>query len=61
MAEFTNLRQARKRAARVAKRANGDAAAARHGQTKAEKARLAAEAARARRDLDQHLTQRDEP
>lgn len=47
-----NLRAARKRRARAAGRAEADANAARHGQTKADRARLAAEAARAKRALD---------
>jgi len=47
-----SLRAARKRRAREADRAGADANAARHGQTKAGRARLSAEAARAKRALD---------
>lgn len=49
-----NLRQARKARARAEKRAKGDANAAKFGRTKAEKAREADDAARARSHLDAH-------
>lgn len=49
-----NLRAARKAKARDEKRAQGDANAARHGRTKAERARQEAEAAQARQRLDAH-------
>jgi hypothetical protein len=52
MAEIVNLRAKRKEAARVAARAAGDAAALKFGRTKAQKHLEAAEAARARTQLD---------
>lgn len=54
MAEIINLRQARKRKARDAGRREGDAAAARSGRSKAERARTEAETALAARRLDGH-------
>lgn len=54
MSKVTNLNQARKARARAEKRAQGDENAARFGRTKAQRAREAAEAAKARRTLDQH-------
>lgn len=52
MAEIVNLRQARKGKARAEARAQADANAAKFGRTKAQKAVEAAEAARARTELD---------
>lgn len=52
MAEIVNLRQARKRKARAAKRDAADVAAAKHGRSKAEKRLLEARAEKAARDLD---------
>ncbi|TCP42836.1 DUF4169 family protein [Rhodovulum marinum] len=49
-----NLRAARKAKARADKRAEGDANAVKFGRTKTQKAREAAEAARARSVLDAH-------
>jgi hypothetical protein len=54
MAEIVNLRQAKKQAARKAARAAGDANAAKHGQTKAERELEKARAAKATRDLAAH-------
>ncbi len=55
---IVNLRQRRKQAARGAARKAGDANAARHGRTKAEKSLTEARAEKAARDLDGH--RRDE-
>lgn len=52
MTEIINLRAKRKEAARVAARAAGDAAALKSGRTKAQKRLEAAEAARAKAELD---------
>ncbi|TFL18524.1 DUF4169 family protein [Jannaschia formosa] len=52
--KVVNLRMARKARARAEKSARADANAARHGVPKAEKTRLAAEAARADRDHEGH-------
>ena len=52
MAEVINLRQARKAAARQADRLAGDAAAMKSGRTKAQKRLDAAQAAKAKADLD---------
>lgn len=52
MAEIVNLRTARKGKARAEARAKADENAARFGRTKAQKAVEAAEAARARAELD---------
>lgn len=54
MSKPTNLNRARKQAARAAKRARGDANAAKHGRTKAEKDLEAARGRKAKRDLDGH-------
>lgn len=51
-APVVSLRAARKRRARAADRAAADANAARHGIPRAERQRLAAEAERAKRQLD---------
>ena len=52
MAEIVNLRSARKAVAKSADRQQADANAAKFGRTKAERAREAAQADKARRDLD---------
>jgi len=52
MAEVTNLGKARKDRARAQERAQADANAVKFGRTKAERKREAAEAEKARRDLD---------
>ena len=49
-----NLNRVRKDKARAAKRAQGDANAAKFGRTKSERARDAAEQAQAERKLDGH-------
>ncbi|TCP61285.1 uncharacterized protein DUF4169 [Rhodovulum bhavnagarense] len=49
-----NLRAARKARARAEKRAKGDENAAKHGRTKAQRAREEADATRARSQLDAH-------
>lgn len=54
MSGVVNLRAARKRATRAAERQAASENAARHGTTKAERRRLAAEAEKAERDLDGH-------
>lgn len=54
MAELVNLRAARKARDRAAKKAEADLNAAKFGRCKAEKQREAAEADKARRDLDGH-------
>lgn len=54
MSRPVNLNRYRKDRARVEKRAAADANAVRFGRTKAEKERAAAEAQKARRDLDGH-------
>jgi hypothetical protein len=54
-----NLRQARKARARDAAKAEATANAARHGRSKGEKAREAADKARAEAQLDGH--RRDRP
>lgn len=54
MAETINLRQARKARARDAARKAADANAAKHGQTKGEKALAKARADKARAELDGH-------
>lgn len=53
-AEIINLRRRRKQAARDAARQAGDANAARHGRTRAEREIEAARAAKAARDLEAH-------
>ena len=52
MAEIVNLRAARKAKARDEARAQADENAAKHGRTKGQKAREAADAARAKAELD---------
>ena len=54
MADPVNLKAARKARARATAKGAADANAARFGQTKAEKDRVAAEADKVRRDLDGH-------
>jgi hypothetical protein len=54
VSKIINLRTARKRASRAAERQAAAENAARHGTTKAERRRTAAEAAKATRDLDGH-------
>lgn len=49
-----NLNRVRKERARAEKRANADANAVKHGRSKAERARDAADAAQAARRLDGH-------
>lgn len=54
MAEIINLRQKRKQAARAQARAESDANAAKHGRSKADKARDKAIADKSERYLDGH-------
>lgn len=54
MADPVNLREARKRAKRAAKRREADENAARHGLTKGERRRQEAERAGAIAHLDRH-------
>lgn len=54
MAQVVNLRAARKAKNRAEKRAEADRNAVKFGRTKAERALDAAEAAKAKRDLDGH-------
>ncbi|GAB4260960.1 MAG: hypothetical protein Kow0013_05020 [Pararhodobacter sp.] len=54
MSQIINLRTRRKQAARDRARKMGDANAARHGQTKAERMLAKAREEKARRDLDAH-------
>ncbi|MBB1490053.1 MULTISPECIES: DUF4169 family protein [unclassified Paracoccus (in: a-proteobacteria)] len=54
MTQIINLSRARKDKARADKRRQGDANAARHGRTKAERLRDEAEAERAALSLDRH-------
>ena len=54
MAVVVNLRNVRKARDRAAKRAEADQNAAKHGRSKTEKLRDAAEADKVRRDLDGH-------
>ncbi len=61
MAEIINLRTRRKQAARDETRAKGDANAARHGVSKAAKSLTKAQADKARRDLDAHKREPDDP
>ena len=51
-AEVVNLRQKRKEAARAASKAQSDENAVKFGRTKAQKAREAADEARAKAELD---------
>lgn len=54
MSKVINLRTRRKQAARDSARDKAAENAARHGQTKAERALIEARAAKAARDLDAH-------
>ena len=54
MAGVVNLKAARKARARAEAKVAADANAAKFGRTKGEKDRVAAEADKARRDLDGH-------
>ena len=54
MSKIVNLRTARKQTARADKRRDADGAAAKHGRTKAERARDALEAEKLRAYLDNH-------
>lgn len=54
MAEITNLRQFRKDAGRMKKRAQGDENATKFGRTKAQKILEATQSEKARKMLDQH-------
>ena len=54
MADLVNLKAARKARARATAKVAADANAARFGQTKAEKDRVAAAADKVLRDLDGH-------
>ncbi len=54
MSDIVNLRQARKKAERAAARRAGDENAARHGLSKAERRKLAAEREKADAHLDRH-------
>ena len=54
MAEVVNLKAVRKARARATAKVAADANAAKFGQTKTAKDRAAAEAEKARRDLDGH-------
>lgn len=54
MSQIINLRTRRKQAAREAARRDGDAKAAQHGRSKAERSLTEARADKARRDLDGH-------
>ena len=60
MADVVNLRQARKRKERADKEQQAAENRAKHGRTKGEKARGTADAARARRQLDQARLTEDE-
>jgi len=54
MSNVTNLNRFRKDKARAEKRARGDANAAKHGRSKAEKSLETARTDKARRELDAH-------
>ena len=54
MSKIINLSRFRKDKARAEKRVKADANAAKHGRSRAEKAREAAQTDKARRDLDGH-------
>jgi len=58
-AQVVNLRAARKNKARAEHAARGAENSARHGQTKAEKSRAAAQGEKADRDLDAHRREGD--
>lgn len=60
MSKVVNLRQARKRAGRAAKRQAADASAARHGVPKAERRLAEAESAREAARLDGHKRERED-
>lgn len=59
MAKIINLRTARKQASRDLQRRLADANAAKHGRSKQQRAREAAETAKARAHLDAHERDRD--
>ncbi|MGG7566461.1 DUF4169 family protein [Rhodovulum sp. DZ06] len=59
MAEIVNLRQARKAKSRAEARAKGDANAAKHGRSKAGKARDDAEREAGIRKINGHRRERD--
>jgi hypothetical protein len=61
MGKVVNLRTARKQAAREADRAAAGINAARHGLTKAERARQKTEAEKAARNLDGHRREPHDP
>ncbi len=61
MTRIINLRRERKSRDRAAKRAEGDAAAARHGEAKPLRQARQAEQDRAARILDAHRTDDDPP
>lgn len=61
MSKVTNLNQFRKQKARAEKRARGDANAAKHGRTKAQKSLEEAHADMAARNLDRHRRDEDLP
>lgn len=54
MSKIVNLTRFRKDKARAEKRAKADANAAKHGRSRTDKAREAAQTDKARRDLDGH-------
>ena len=60
MGQVINLRRARKDRARIEARAQGDAAAAKHGRTKADRALQATACERAERHLDGHEVERSD-
>ncbi len=60
MSKVTNLNRARKEKARNEKRARGDANAAKHGRTKAQRALEDARADKSARDLDGHRRDRSQ-
>jgi hypothetical protein len=60
VADIINLRQVRKRKTRAAHAETAAENRAKHGRTKGERTRTAAEAERERRDLDQKKLTRDE-
>ncbi|WP_424931492.1 DUF4169 family protein [Amaricoccus macauensis] len=61
MTKVVNLRTARKQRARQQARKKGDEAAARSGESRTEKITRLAETDRAKRHLDGHARDRDEP
>ena len=60
MAEIVNLRQTRKRKVRETARETGDRNAARHGRSKADRARETAEAERVSRAFEGHRRDRED-